>query len=293
MKLSKTTSDIVRNVILGIILLVLGVFLTQTIGLFKGGFTNLDDFKTFVFYVIIPPSALIIILSLVVITNILFRDNETYGTSLCFNSPSSSPALLGTEFKFFQKAMGLFLLSLLIFSIMGLYVAWNKQSFLALGNVKESFTKTDRIAFQSFLVPISENLGIAALLTVLIFTLRFYAKKYNWSSTNFTILIYLFSIILFLTYGILNHFSVSGSTEVAITSHAGFWLIGGTITLLTGSFIPFFVMHFMNNLFYDLSTLFSNEIAISIGIVLIIIEVILLFIYISLNKNKQEEQITI
>lgn len=290
MKLQRHTSDIVRNSVLLAILIALGILLTITIGLFKGGFKDFDNFKMFVFYAILPIGSAIIIILMVVVNNILFKNSE-YGTGVCFNSPNENPAILGKYFKFFRNPINLLLISVLIFSLLGLYIAFTKQTFVGIGEFKEQFTKGDKIAFQTGLVTIGENLGVAAWFALAIYGLRLLSKRKNFGELNFNLLSWLAMIIIYFLYGVLNHMSVAGSSEVAILNHAGFWVMGGFLTILTGSFIPFLILHICNNLFYDLSTLFSSEIAIVFGIIFIIVSAILLFISISITKKQQQTDV--
>jgi len=61
-------------------------------------------------------------------------------------------------------------------------------------------------------------------------------------------------------FGIINHLSRYGGQEIAMSSVAMFWFFGGLITVLTGSVIPFLIMHDVNNFFFKFSTLFGSEV---------------------------------
>ena len=64
--------------------------------------------------------------------------------------------------------------------------------------------------------------------------------------------------------------------------------MGGLLTALTGSFIPFWVMHLTNNLFMDLKRFTSNELVfVYIGVTIIIF--IGLYFLIYRSKKEQNE----
>ena len=49
-----------------------------------------------------------------------------------------------------------------------------------------------------------------------------------------------------------------------------FWGIGAVMTVATGSFVPFWVMHISNNFFIDFSRLYSSDIVLITAISVII-----------------------
>ena len=66
--------------------------------------------------------------------------------------------------------------------------------------------------------------------------------------------------IISMIYGLINHIARYGEQAVAMSSVLIFWFIGGLITTLTGSMIPFIIMHDVNNFYYRFSTLFGSDI---------------------------------
>ena len=67
-----------------------------------------------------------------------------------------------------------------------------------------------------------------------------------------------------------------------------FWFVGGLITTITGSVIPFLIMHDINNFYFKLSKLFSNDIVTFLTFTAIgILTALFIFVYIK-TKNKVE-----
>jgi hypothetical protein len=222
---------------------------------------------------------------------VIKKGDEQYGNSLAFNSPEEYPHV-SKYFNWMKNPFKVLLLSLILFSVMGLYVAFTKQSFIGVGRLSQAFTVGDNLIFSTLLVAISENLGSAFWLALAVFGLRFYARKHNWVKGNFGVSMYVTSIVIFLVYGILNHYSRYGGSDVAITSVAIFWTIGGILTMLFGSFLPFLIMHMANNFFLDISTAFSSDIVI-IWTLFAIMGLIGLFVWVSMKSKKKEEFVTV
>ena len=91
-------------------------------------------------------------------------------------------------------------------------------------------------------------------------------------------------------FGIGNHLLRYRGSEIALMTVAGFWFIGGFITAITGSFIPFWIMHVVNNGAYDLSRFMSNE-NIIIYFIFFIAALIILYTIIYRDRLLGERQI--
>jgi len=268
------TRRIVRVLSLAAILLLIMIQFTQTLGLAARGFDETDVLQQFFFYAAPGIGFLLGLLIVFVIELFITKGDARYGDSLAFNSPGEKPAL--SVFKRFT-VMQIFLLSLIIFSMSGLVATvTNQQSFTGLAVLPQQFTATSSISFSTALVVVSENLGAAFVIAMLLLGLRALARKTNMSAINFSIL----AIMTFIVIGIVglgNHLLRYPDSETALITVFVFWSVGGLITLLVGSFIPFAVMHASNNIFFDLQRFFSSDTVIgwTIGI---IIGLILLYI---------------
>jgi len=269
---------ILRYVVLSAMLLFIMALLSQTIGLSAGGFDS-DEILTQFFFYIGPGIAFLLgILLLFVAGIIITKDDVKYGyDSLAFADQGEKPAF--SLFKDFTS-LQILILSIIFFSILGILTFSIKQeSFTGLRMLEQQFTIVGSVLFSSTLIPISENLGASFLIALSLFGLRFYARKKNLSSANFTGFAY-FIILLVGIYGVANHSLRYSGSDIALWTVFLFWAFGAVMTLITGSFIPFLVMHATNNLFIDLGRFFSNEnLFIYFGIYVFILIVIYALLY--------------
>ena len=84
-----------------------------------------------------------------------------------------------------------------------------------------------------------------------------------------------------------NHILRYGISDFNLVYVFLFWTIGGLITVITGSFIPFWVMHINNNLFIDLKTYFTSD-AVTTWAAIAIIVLIILFVILYARKKKNK-----
>jgi hypothetical protein len=175
-----------------------------------------------------------------------------------------------------------------VFSALGLYSSYTGQSvvFTGVGTLQHQFSPTDNLIYSALIVPAAENLGAAFLIASLVFLLKFLSKKYSWDKSSFTILCWTLVPTFTAIYGYLNHLLRYSSSDVALTSVLMFWFIGGLITIISGSFIPFWVLHICNNLFFSLAVQFSND---NILIWTIVVEVVMIILFYILFMNKKKQ----
>ena len=291
MLLNPKQSSIIRMFALTVVLITLGVFMTQSIGLFKGGLSESARWQYFIYYIIFPSAALVGIISLFIMELVIIKGDNLYGNSLAFND-SGSDIHLSKYFDFMKSPFKLFFISIILFGILGIYISVSEQSFIGVGSLPQQFTATDNLIFSTLLVTISENLGVAFWFALTIFGLRWAARKYNWSRGGFIFSLYISSLITFLIYGLVNHFSRYGGSDISLQSVGMFWILGGILTMITGSFIPFWVAHMSNNFFLDLRQILSNEQIITFVIIFEII-LIIIFAFIQLKSRKKEELVNV
>jgi len=263
------------------------VSVSQTIGLAGTGFTEDAVQRQFFFYVAPGIGFLIGIILLMIIEVMIKKGDDKYGDSLCFNSPGETP---GLPFKIFENPFKLFLISMILFSILGIYSAVTKQSFTGMGVLRQQFTVVGSVLYNFALIPASENLGAAFFFAFTLFLWRYTCRKFNVSDISFMLVAMLIAVITFGAYGYANHLLRYGASDVSIKTVIFFWSAGGLITVLTGSFIPFWVMHADNNLFVDLGRHFSSDLVVYYtiaGIVVMIITYVLLFIRRNGKKHRR------
>lgn len=278
---------------LGVVLLFLMILSSQTLGLSKAGFdftlSNLA-LQQFFFYTGPAVGYLVGILILFFVAHFMFK--EGFGRSVLFNSPGESPALPTSIFK---NSFRLFFISFIIFSGLGLYSSYTHQSivFTGVGTLQHQFSATDNLIYSALIIPAAENLGAAFLIASLVFLLLYLSKKYSWGKESFTVLSWILIPLATSVFGFLNHLLRYSSSEVALTSVVIFWFIGGLLTVISGSYIPFWCLHICNNLFFSLSTQFSNENVLLWTIGLEIVLIVLFVVFFIINKKPKEDTLSV
>lgn len=242
------------------ILLFLGFLVTQSIGLGLTGFDTEAILGQFNFYIV--SIGFMLGIALLFVAHAIIRKGDTkYGDSIAFASPGENPS--PSFFKRFSS-LQIFFLSVILFGISGLFFFISRMnSFTGIAHLEQQFTPQAQLLFSSLLIPISENLGSAFVIAMCLFGLGFYARKIKMSSTMYKMLAILAIPILCGFYGVTNHLLRYGGQDIAIIVVFFFWYIGGLITIFSGSFIPFWVMHISNNAFFDMQTLFVSDVAVT------------------------------
>lgn len=266
------TKEVIGTAVLSAFLILIMATITQTVGLSRGGFDNTQVLQQFYFYIGSGIAFLVGILALFVAElYIKNKEGEFGGNSLAFNSPGQIPAI--PWFKNLSNIQLIWLCSI-IFSTISLWLSLTSQtSFTGIKFLENQFTKVDSAIFSAGLIPASENLGLAFVIACTIFGVRYLARKHNITSENFMGLAW-FSVIVAGVYGILNHIMRYGGSDISLITVGIFWAVGGIITLATGSFIPFWIYHICNNLFFDLKRYYSSEtMLIYIGSIIILMAI--------------------
>ena len=261
------------------IVLIIGYSTTNFIGLSRSGFDSSETLSLQTFYLI--GGIFAFILFLLQGYAIFIKDDDEYGTSIGFSSIGGEPHL-----SFFERFSTFQLLwfSVILFLFLGLFNQFifpEQKSYTGTGVLQtQQFTPTDSLIYSTLLIPTAENLGSAVILAFLMIFGAYYFNKFGWSDVNYRIAIFLLIPIAFGTFGLGNHLLRYSGSEIALTVVFFFWFIGGLITLLTGSFIPFWIMHMANNLFLDLSRFFSNDLMfLYVGGVFVILTIGYFFTY--------------
>lgn len=286
-KVNDDKARILRYCVLGFVLITCMVLISQFIGLGKAGFDSSGIFKQFTFYVGPGIGFLIGIFFLFVIEILTKKGDNTYGSSLSFNDPAEAPALPVPLFKKWFKLLLLSIILCCIIGLLSLFFNNANQQFFGLGTLEQQFTLTDSIIYNASLIPASENLGAAFFFALVFLLWRNFCRKHNVAKWSFWMVIVLLAIVVFITYGVINHQLRYQFDEVAIQNVIMIWGIGGVITVLTGSFIPFWVLHTVNNIFVDLQSSFASDIIRNwtIGVTLALI-VIYILLYVRRKPNR-------
>lgn len=273
-----------RFFLLMAIMLAIVFIVPYTISLSKGGFDEPGVFDQFQFYQISAIVAFVILTIVFIVQSLIVKGDDRYGNSTGFASPGETPSL-----SFFQRftlpQLTLFSIIVFLLLFMLLFTSGTAQkSFTGVSLLqKQQFSTTDSLIYSTALIPIAENAVAGAVIALLWLGLGLLARKYNWSSGLFTGLILVITPLMLGVFGVAWHSTVYAGSDVALQTVFFFWMIGGLLVTLSGSFIIFWLMHLSNNLFIDLSRSFSNEGI--LGIVFIII-VILALIYFRVYRGR-------
>ena len=287
----KESKSILSTCILAVVLIACMILTAEFIGLGKGGFsftisptdTAEINFVLFQFLFYAGPGVgfLLGILLLFVVELVIVQGDKQYGSSISFMSAGEAPGLPGGYFKGFKGTIKLIMISIIVCCCFGMYAAVSHQTFTGVGTLKAQFTLGDNLVYSSALIPASENLGSAFTWAFVLVIWRAICRKKNINPGVFIVISVLLAILAFGAYGFINHQLRYGFSEVAIMSVLIFWCLGGLITVISGSFIPFWILHIANNLFYELGNNFSNDKILVYGVsfvVLMSIAYILLFV---------------
>lgn len=265
----------------------LGLLVPQTVGLGAGGFDSTNVLQQFTFYTPVLIGSMIIILLCIVLVMYLSKESE-YGDGVMFVSQGEYPAV-----PYFKKYSSIRLgwLSLIIFLTIGLWIVRTGQkSFTGLRVLEHQFTPVSSIIYSTFLIPFSENGGAAAVLAIFILTLVILSKKYNIYKGNYKYLIYFFVPVLIGIYGLVNHLLRYKSDQYSLVVVFVFWYIGGLITVITGNWIPFIIMHGTNNFIYDSRRLFDSD-KLFYYLVFFVIVLSISYVYVYYIKKPKENKL--
>ncbi|MFW5794710.1 MAG: hypothetical protein ACOCV1_04420 [Bacillota bacterium] len=273
------TKELVSIMSVTILGLLIGVIGSSIIGFSMGGFDTAEILDQFQQYTPLLIAGAIIHLLAVLIELLINKGDKKYGDYLFFNSQGEGPS-----FDFFGNYSGvqLFILSFLFFGLLGFIVplVTSQTTFTGVGTLSQQFTETGAILYSAFLIPITENLGVGAVAVAFIVFLRFLARKQDWTPDTFNASAVVSTILIWGIIGVANHLLRYGASEVAVLTVAGFWAISGMLCVITGSWIPAWVLHINNNLFYAMKDIFASDVAIVwLGGLFVLLGISYIYIY--------------
>lgn len=215
------------------------------------------------------------------------KGDKLYGDSIAFADHGESPL----HWSIFKKVsiFQMFLGSMVIFGFAALGALFTKQqTFTGLPAVSQQFTPAGKLMFDTLVIPGAENLGAAALIAVLLIFIRYLARKNDYSSFDFKAVCWILIPISVGIYGVVNHVFRYGSIDFNLVVVFFFWFIGAGITLFTGSFIPFWIMHGDNNFINNIKNVFSADISQIIMIAgVLLLTALYFFMYNPFRTKKQ------
>ena len=281
---NNNTKKIISTLILSAVIILCIVLIPYLLGFAGTGFTEQTVFQEYMVYAYFGVGALLGIIILFFIETLIKEKDGIYGDGLGFSSQGEFPST-----KFFGKfsAFQIGLATVIIITVLGFANFLTvQQSFFDIGKTAQQFTPVNNLVFQTFLVPASENLGIAFVIAIYIFSLRYYCRKHKVSKQNFYIFALIGTIVLSGAYGFGMHQIVYGGKENSLLNTMAIWVIGGLATFFIGSFVVFWMLHLINNLFINLKSFFPNETIIVI-FVFVIGALVALYWFLYIRKNKK------
>ena len=246
------------------ILFGLGYLLPYTIVLAKAGLLEPDVAEQLSIYsdLMLFGFAMMILYAV----NFLWKKNDKYGDNIgIFNKEE-------TIFKNYTYPQ-LTLLSIIGFS--GFFLLANLFEFLGKGFfglrvLPQQFSATDSLLVSTFQIPIAENFMAGFAIGLICLIITFIAVKYNLRTTDFKIYKYITVILGLMIFGYVWHLTAYPGSDVAGFVVAIFWGLGAFLSLLTGYFVVFMIMHQTNNFFIDFSRLYSSDVVLGTAIFIII-----------------------
>ena len=275
-------------------LVVLGVYVTLTLGIFSllfgfglGGFEREDILAKNNFY--IPYGIIFFLVGIVglkVAGILVFGEKHANKEGVVVHDPEQS--FLG-GFLVFRNPFLLAFFSIIVFSLI-FWAFTNQQTFFnAVPQYEQQFTTGADLFFSVYPASPSETLGALFVISLLGFVLGFMVLKNKLSKVLFLVLFIPGATIVSAIYGFFNHLARYGFDDVAITNVIIFWGAGGFFTAITGSVIPFLIMHDLNNFFFRLSRLFSNDVVTAVTFISIgILTLVFLLFFIRARKKHKE-----
>lgn len=264
--------------------LVTGIF-TLFFGLGGGGFEKDVILQKNMFYIGYGVLFLIGIIGLKIAGIFVFGKKHANIDGTITHDPEQSVL---PKWKVFKNTFLLAFFCIILFSLLGWLASRYQTFFNAVPNYEQQFTKGADLFFSVYPASPCETLGALFLISLLGLFLGIMIKKGKLSKLWFLVLFLIGAPIISLIYGIINHLMRYGGQDVAMSSVAMFWFIGGLLTAITGSVIPFLLMHDINNFYYRFSTLFGNEI-VTTTTFLVIGLLTVLFLFILFKGRKKNE----
>jgi len=238
------------------LLIGIGFFLPQTLVLGKGELNNPEiTFTINLFANILLAGAITVFILYTAF--IILKKNNKYGDSAGFWNLGEKPSLsFFKRFTYFQ----IFLLSLMIFGTLFLLGnLYGMQSLTSFKFLPQQFSKIDSLIFTTLIVATSENLMAMSVIFLVFTSLTLLAMKYKMNPSNFRTYYYTITPLVIGAVAVVWHSTAYPTSDIARTTVFFFWVVGSLITIASGSFIPFWVMHMANNFFIDFSRVYSSD----------------------------------
>ena len=129
---TKVKNSIISTAILSAVIFMFLMLIPQLVALGKGAIAS-DEFQLKFFSFSIWGIGFFILLGMLWIAELTITEKDAmYGSSLAFNSPGETQAI---QTSYFKNPWKLALLSVIVFSFAGLFVAFTGKSFTGIGSL--------------------------------------------------------------------------------------------------------------------------------------------------------------
>lgn len=252
--------------------LIISIVVPFIVGFSAKGFDTTETIMEYTIYAAIAVS----FLAIFVFWLYAKRLNSQYGNNLFFASKGEQPSLgFFKRFTYPQLILG----STIVFGALFLVVSQIRQTaFTGFTTLQQQFSPGASVVFSAFLVPAPENAVLAAFIAGLAILLINFARKNNWSRSVYNGFVYLIIPALGGLLGLSMHLLRYGSSDWDLYIVFAFWFIVALLDVASGAFVIGWVLHVMNNLFFDLKVYLSSETVFLYGIVILFVLTIIYFI---------------
>lgn len=283
-------TEAIENAIIMLMFVFTGVFLPAISLFFFGGIEYNEFFNKVSFYYsfgAVPFAALVSLgmLQILVKGGVLSFDMVGWARNL-FHDPEISliRQIAGPGVEKVLTLSNIFNFSIIIFSILGIVTTIANSFFVAAPSATEfQVTETGDLLLSAEPAATSETLTFAIVLA-----LGYGLGYWAYETKRIGIFGYVLSIVATITVNVIGwivlHTARYSNNEIAIVSVAVFAFLGAFFTILTGSIIPWYIAHFMNNLFLRAKQILNSD-SVILAVVIFIILYILLIVYFKFIKK--------
>lgn len=204
----------------------------------------------------------------VYLANYFWKGNDKYGDNIGIYNKNE------TIMKNYTYPQITFL-SILGFGVM--FLALNLFQLLGKGffglkvlPTTQAFSPLDSLIVSTLQIPIAENFMAVFAIGVIALIVTIISVTFDIPPEQHKIYKYAAIIIGLGILGAVWHASVYGGSDITLGVVALFWSIGAMLSLSTGSFIPFVVMHASNNFTIDFTRLYSSDLLLGLSVAFLI-----------------------
>ena len=239
-------------IIIGVIM---SLLLPIVFGFAFGGFELGEFFEKFRTYVGIGLAGFLLLIGLKGLEIV----TKGRGADCITHDPDSDYAVLG-KLSFVRNRWKLLLISIILFSFLGMFSAISNTFYTGVPQiVAQQVSPVARLYYSAEPPAWTETILAIAVASLILTLFKRFVYKNKEMPVFMSFIVVMMTTTLF-WFGL--HQLAYGGQEIALMSVLFFGMVGGFLTTATGSFIPWYIWHFFNNLYYALNKTYSNELII-------------------------------